>query len=593
MTDSRIWSDFIFDLKAKSDIVDVISSYLQVVQKGKGYWALCPFHNDRNPSMSINKDGQYYHCFVCNAGGDVISFVQNYESCTFLEAVEILAKRARMEVPQFHSGIEKDIADKKRQKDECLDLCLFAAKFYNTNLWQKNGEYAVEYLKKRGLSRETIKRFGLGLSNDWDGLCNALQKENKNINTALKAGLVSRRDDGKYFDSMAQRLIVPIFDINGNVIAFGGRTFSADKNIAKYKNTSVTPLFDKSKTLYALNFAKKAKQHLNLDYLIIVEGYMDAIALHQAGFVQTVASMGTSLTEEQARQAKRLVKTVYICYDGDTAGRNATLRGLDILKKEGLEVRVVSMPEGVDPDEYVKQNGVEGFRKLLFKALPLIDYKLTVAKRSLRPKDESKSAINEYRRKFASQALEILKPLSEIDRESYLPSVSTETGMSVDFLRRQFSNESIQTQQQVAEVGQAVGKELKAIAFVLACKLNGFSFAQDDFTFLGENLMFNTIFDMIKQSKLEGRTFRVGDIYRIEGFQDDNESMRILMETEFLGEDKDQKAYLDCIDMLKKLQLKRELKELTARYSSSDDIEQRRKIATQIELLMKKINAKV
>ncbi|MBR5250765.1 MAG: hypothetical protein IKV38_01960, partial [Clostridia bacterium] len=234
MTESKIWTDFIFDLKSKSDIVDVISSYLQVVQKGKGYWALCPFHNDRNPSMSINKEGQYYHCFVCNAGGDVINFVQNYESCTFMEAVEILAKRAHMEVPQTNNTVDDEISKKKQIKDDCASACLFAAKFYNSNLWQKEGQYAIDYLSKRGITKDTIKRFGLGLSTDWDSLCNALKSNNVDMLTAVKAGLIVKKDDGKFFDSMANRLIVPIFDVNGKVIAFGGRTFSTDKSVAKY-----------------------------------------------------------------------------------------------------------------------------------------------------------------------------------------------------------------------------------------------------------------------------------------------------------------------------------------------------------------------
>ena len=590
MAENKIWTDFIFDLKSKNDIVDVISSYLQVVQKGKGYWTLCPFHNDRNPSMSINKEGQYYHCFVCNAGGDVINFVQNYESCTFMEAVEILAKRAHMEVPQTNNTLDDEISKKKQLKDDCASVCLFTAKFYNANLWQKEGQYAIDYLSKRGINKDTIKRFGLGLSNDWDSLCNAIKNNNLDMDTAVKAGLIVKKEDGKYFDSMANRLIVPIFDVNGKVIAFGGRTFSTDKNVAKYKNTSVTPLFDKSKTLYALNFAKKAKQQGNLDYLIIVEGYMDVIALHQAGFVQAVASMGTSLTEEQARQAKRLVTKVYICYDGDSAGQNATLRGLDILKKEGLDVRVVSMPYCVDPDEYVKKNGVDGFRKLLSQALPLIDYKLHVAKRDFYPKDETKSAIVEYRRKYANYAIEVLKPLSDVDRESYLPHVSSETKMSVDFLRKQFANAQIE-EHVVVDDAQVISTELKAVAYILACKLNDYKFADDDFEYRSDNVLFNEIFDELKLAKQNGKKFKLGDVYRFDDLESHKESLQMIIDVKFADEIKDERAYVDCITLLKNKLVNLEIEELKAKYSSSVDDEEKRNIFIKINQKIKqKIN---
>jgi len=591
MVDSRIWSDFISDLKAKNDIVEVISSYLQVTQKGKGYWALCPFHNDRNPSMSINKDGQFYHCFVCNSGGDVINFVQNYESCTFMEAVEILAKRAKIEIPQIASSPNKEIAEKKKIRDDCLSACLFTAKYYNGNLWKKGGEFAINYLQNRGLSTEIIKRFGLGLSIDRYSLATALKEANFDMSIPTRAGLIIRKEDGKYFDCMANRLIIPIFDINSNVIAFGGRTFSSDKNIAKYKNTSVTPVFDKSKTLYGLNFAKKAKQQGNLDYLIIVEGYMDVIALHQAGFVQAVASMGTSLTEEQAHQAKRLVNKVYICYDGDSAGQNATLRGLDILRNKGLEVKVVALPDGLDPDEYVKKYGLDGFRQQLASALPLIDYKLNIAKNTLKPTENSKSAILEYRRKYANKALEILKPLSEIDRESYLPLISAETKMTVDFLRKQFGD-IINEESIVVPDGQAVTQEMKAIACVLACKLKSYLFADDNFEYYSENQFFNEVFDKLKETKLSGNTMMLGDLYRLKdaGFQ--KESINIIIESEISDEQKAEKSYEDCKNFLMKKHYQQKIDELKARYTMTDDPKEKNRISMEIIQLIHKKNFK-
>lgn len=590
------WYDFLAELKAKNDIVDVISSYLPVRQKGRGFWALCPFHNDRNPSLSINREGQYYHCFVCGAGGDIFRFIQNYENCTFMEAVEILAQRANVRMPQFNPEAEKNIAEKKRVKDSCFDVCLFAAKYYRACIKKPENKFAVDYLTGRNITGETIKRFGFGYSDSWEGLADALKREGKNLDTAVKAGLLVRRDDGSYFDALANRLIVPIFDVNGRVIAFGGRTFSKDKDVAKYKNTSVTPVFDKSKTLYALNFAKKAKQSGQLsDYLIIVEGYMDAIALHQAGFVQAVASMGTSLTVEQARQAKRLVSTVYICYDGDAAGQNATVRGLDILKEQGLDVRVVTMPDGVDPDEYVAQNGVEAYRLLLSKALPLVDYKLALAEKAFKPKSDSKSAINEYRRKYAAKALEILMPLSDVDRESYLPALSTATGMTVEFLRAQLMSGKIEVAES-KETGvkppQDVSQDDKAVAYVLASKLNNFSYADDGLTFNSDNVLFNKIFDMITNAKKEGKTVKFGDIYMLEDADSYSESLRVLQDVEFVDEDVDKKSYRDCVDILLKKDLKAKLEKLKNQYAITSDTTEKRNILMEIAEITKKINSK-
>mgnify|MGYP000874980418 CR=1 FL=1 len=592
MADEKIWSDFIYDLKTKNDIVDIISSYLPVTQKGRGFWTLCPFHNDRNPSMSINKEGQYYHCFVCRAGGDVIKFVQEYESFTFFEAVELLAKRANMEVPLFNTNFDKDIAQKKKLKDDCFAACLVAAKFYNKNLYSSNGKHALTYLKKRGLSLSAIKQFGFGLSTDWTSLVDALKESGISTEVALKAGLIGKRKEGSFFDSLAQRLIIPIFDINGKVIAFGGRTFSEDKTIAKYKNTFITPVFDKSKTLYGLNFAKKAKQGGNLDFIIIVEGYMDAVMLHQAGFVQAVASMGTSLTVEQARLIKRLVSTVYICFDGDAAGKGATLRGLDLLKEQGLEVKVAEMPLDKDPDEYIKQNGSQAYKSLLAKSLPLTDYKLKLSKQKYLPKTESKAAINDFRRKYTEEALSLLKPLSAVERETYIKAVSEDTGLSVDFLRKQLENNSVVKQQAQENVSLIKNGQLKAEAFVLACKLNNKSYADDDKTFVSRSDFINEVFDYIKICRKSNKRATLGDLYRLDKAANNEEVISTIINAPFLSDEIDRLCYLDCLEMLTKTKLTQQLEELKNAYTIESDADIKRDILTKIAVLTQEINAK-
>ena len=414
------------ELKSRTNIVDVIGSYATLTKKGKNYWACCPFHTEKTPSFAINEFEQFYHCFGCHAGGDVIRFVMEIESVSFYEAVKMLAERAGIPLPEIKE--DENIIAHKKKVAKMTELMRDTAKHYHQNLRLPEGQKALQYLRSRGFKDSTIVKFGLGASVGFTEVVEHLRQLGYSEQLMKEAGVVNVSRD-RCFDHLSNRVITPIFNQYGEVIAFGGRELEKS-GYGKYQNTVNTPLFDKSKTLYGLNFVRNYKKSNPLDSIIVVEGYMDVISLSQAGIENVVASMGTSFTQYQARLLKKLVNKVYTCFDGDSAGQEATLRGLDILRSENIEVMVISIPDDMDPDEYVKAHGVDGFRRLISDALPLIEYKLYLAERGLDPSNPTS------RTKYVEKALSVLKELpTEAEREVYLPTISEKSGITFGGLK--------------------------------------------------------------------------------------------------------------------------------------------------------------
>ena len=374
------FSEFLSLVKDKNDIVDVIGAYIKLERRGYNHWACCPFHHEKTPSFTINAVDKYYHCFGCGASGDVITFLKEYENVDFMQAVRILADRAGLEIPAFDERDSKELALKKQKKDRLHALMKDAARFYLNNLYSGSAKEHLAYLQKRGIAPSTMKKFGLGASLDFNSLPAYLRANGYTAEECLESGACAKSEDGRIYDAMGGRLIVPIIDSIGDVIAFGGRILKKSDR-AKYKNTRDTEIFDKSKNLFNINLIKKEKRAGAIPHIILVEGYMDVISLYQAGFHSVGASMGTSLTKDQARLIKRYTDNVLISYDGDSAGQNANLRGLDILKREGLKVRVVPLPDGLDPDDVIQKRGAEGYQQCLDKAMPLIDFRILCLRR--------------------------------------------------------------------------------------------------------------------------------------------------------------------------------------------------------------------
>lgn len=599
MANDAVWNRFITELLDKNDIVDVISSYIDVKPKGRGYWALCPFHNDRNPSLSINREGQYFHCFVCGCGGNAIGFVMKFESCTYMEAVETLAKRVGLEVPNRSGGDEKLLGLKKREREIHYDVCREAARFYHAALMSQKGASARSYLESRGIGAAAVKRFGLGYSPDWDALRLHLQKKGFKTEDMQKAGALNETRNKRFYDPLCGRIIVPIVNMAGNVVAFGGRIFNGE-DAAKYKNTVVTDIFDKSKNLFAINLAKKCKQEGRLKYIIVVEGYMDVIALHQAGFDMTVASMGTALTAEQARLASRLAKDVYICYDGDKAGQAATLRGLDILKKEGLNVRVMTMPDGKDPDELVREKGAEVFKKILEAAAPLTDYKLDCAWReSGADRAVGGEKKREAYRTFAKKAIDVLKPLDSVEQDSYLGLVRDRTGLSYDMLKR----ELVEGAQPAHTDGQSgldssfgkstdlldfLSAEDRAAYFVLASRLFRKDYAEGVSLPATDNPFFRLVSDYLEACRQEGKAPVFGELYAVEGIDNFSRELQKLHSVQFTDTDADAKYFADCLTELNKTRLKTQIKALNDAYETETDAQKKLAIAVELSALTRK-----
>ena len=394
---------------SRNDIVDVISGYIKLKKNGSSYVGLCPFHNEKSPSFSVSGSRQLYHCFGCGAGGNVVTFVMEYEKFTFPEAVKALADRVNMELPEVEYN-EQERRD-RGIRDKLLEINKLAATYYYKQLRTEHGQLGLDYLKKRGLSDETIQRFGLGYSAQGSSVYRYLKEKGYDDDILKESGLFSyeRGISDKFFN----RVMFPIMDINNKVIGFGGRVMGDAK--PKYLNSPETKLFDKSRNLYGLNIARASRK----DNLIICEGYMDVISLHQAGFNQAVASLGTALTPGQARLMKRYTDNVLITYDSDEAGVKAAMRAIPILKEAGLSTKVINMRPYKDPDEFIKNLGAEAFEERIRKARNSFMFGLEMLEKSydLNAPEGKTEFLREAARRLARFE-------EEIERDNYIEAVA-------------------------------------------------------------------------------------------------------------------------------------------------------------------------
>lgn len=416
--------EVIDEVRLQNDIVEVISQYVPLKQKGNSYFGLCPFHNEKTPSFSVNSEKQFYYCFGCGAAGNVFSFLMEMENCDFPEAMKRLAERAHITLPEPEKNAQAIAAEKLKQT--LFEIHSTAGRFYYDCLQAEEGVQARAYLQKRQMDPRMVRKFGIGYSPDrYDALFQHLSEKGFQKTDILKTGLVLENKDGKgYHDRFRGRLMFPIFDVQGRVVGFGGRILA--KGEPKYLNSPETILFSKSRNLYGLNFAKAARKR----ELILVEGYMDMLSIYQAGFHNVVASMGTAFNQEHARTLKRFADDIILLYDSDEAGTNAALRAIPVLVKNGFRVKVTQVPDGKDPDEFIKTNGGAAFSKLLVNAVHYISFEIACIQRKYNLKNP------EHRVRFATEAAEILAKLdSEIERNVYLGEVSRVTGVEEDAIR--------------------------------------------------------------------------------------------------------------------------------------------------------------
>ena len=424
---SRYPAAWLDELRSRSDIVQIISGYVALNKKGRNYWGLCPFHGEKTASFSVDGEHQLYYCFGCKAGGDVIHFIMDMERLSFPEAVEQLADRAHMTLPEMEK--DEDYERRRTQRERLLGANREAAVYYHETLFSPAGEAALAYLRRRGLSDNVIRKFGLGASPDsWTSLSDRLLEKGWKLDELVLAGLTIRKknEDGRerYFDMFRNRAMFPIINTQGNVIAFGGRTL--EKREPKYLNTSDTPVFNKRQGVYAANLLSRQR---HLDRVILVEGYMDVVSLTQFGVEGVCATLGTALTGEQARLLHRFAPQVYLAYDGDSAGQHAILRGLDILEQEGVPARVLDFPDGLDPDEFIRRDGIEGFRRL-----PAVS---PAAYRLRRLKEQFDLSGQDGKLAYARAAAGIIAGLDPVEREIHLKDLAVTTGFSRETLLEQ------------------------------------------------------------------------------------------------------------------------------------------------------------
>ena len=406
----RYSDEIIEEVKQSNDIVEVISQYVHLKRSGRNFFGLCPFHNEKSPSFSVSPDKQIFHCFGCGVGGNAISFISKIEGIGFKESIEVLAERANIKLPTIESNVDNK---KEELKSKVYKVNAFTADYYHKKLYQKESKLAQEYIKQRKINNETLESFKIGFSGNFDELYKALKKEGFGDEEILESGLVNRNDRGMYIDRYRNRLMIPILDERNRVIAFGGRVLDDSK--PKYINSPENIVYSKGRHLFGLNVAKRGETKK----LLIVEGYMDAISLHQRGITNVVAALGTALTPQQGWLLRKNTEQVILGFDSDGAGQTAVMRAMEVMQNMGCDMRLLQMEGAKDPDEFVVKYGTARFQKLIDEAISLIEFKVKVLKQDLNL-DNAGDKI-----KFLN---EIAKLISKIDntmeQEIYIEKIS-------------------------------------------------------------------------------------------------------------------------------------------------------------------------
>lgn len=425
--------EIIQKIKEENDIVDIVSEVVTLKKTGKNYLGRCPFHNEKTPSFTVSSEKQIYKCFGCGEAGNVISFVMKTRNMAFPEAVKLLGEKVGIVVDDADSLGKSSAANEKFKR--MYDINIQAARYFYTNLKRFKAPYG--YLKGRGITDETIKKFGIGFALDnWQGIRSYLKQKGFSEEEILELGLTTKNEKGNIYDRFRNRIIFPVFNVSGRVIGFGGRVLDDSK--PKYLNSPETPIFHKGTNLYGLNLAIKNNPARTV---IMVEGYMDVISLSQQGVTNVVATLGTALTEGQCKLLKRYIDTVIVSFDSDVAGQNATIRGLEILQKSGFDLKILQIPSGKDPDEFIRSFGKEKFLNLVDGALPIIDFKLRMAEKGI---EFSKQ---EMVIKYLKRVVNVLKDLDPLEKAVYIKQVSEKSGIGEETIMESLDknpNKSIQ-----------------------------------------------------------------------------------------------------------------------------------------------------
>lgn len=591
MTNFGFPAEFIEEVKRRNDIISVISKSLTLEKKGRTHWACCPFHFEKTPSFGVNENEQFYHCFGCGESGDVIKFVEKYENMTFFEAVKYLAQNAGMSLPEIN--VKNADFEALKQKEKVLKALNLAREYYFSMLHLSHNASARAYLEKRGLTEEVVKYFAIGYSPDWQGLIKHLESKDISLETMKLAGLIEYNEQSHPYDVFATRLIFPISNSFGDCIGFTARTLDDNSKFAKYRNSTQTIVFDKSKTIYNIHTIKNLKKEQNIDYIIICEGTIDVIAMFKAGFKNTVACLGTALTSYHASELKRFASKIILCLDGDNAGQNATYKAIDVLCETGLEVRVVKLRDNLDPDEFLKTYGAQSLKDALSVAKDSIEYKLD----TLSIKNDLKD--NYQKNNFITQALEVLNKLeSNSEKEIYLKIVAEKTDVPIDILRRDLQKDRVapKTQDSGGEndekdfVSRPQGQQ-KAVQFVLASIIHKQDYALPAFekNLIFQNSSYQKLFDFAKKCFEQGKTYTISSLFDYFEVQTNDEISQII-NFNFSSFDENKKVYFEqCLGKITLLDLLAKQEELMKSFKEETDNAKRRQIAEKLTEIAKEI----
>ncbi len=562
--------EWLAELKRKNDLASVASNYLHLEQKGRRFWACCPFHNEKTPSFSINNDDGIYHCFGCKESGDVIKFVEKMENVDFLDAIKILAEKAGMQVPELQNSDQKK--QNQKLKERVLSALDYAYKHYVENLYSKEAKKAQDYIKLRKFTRRELEEFKIGYSKDWTDIVDYLKGKGFSEYEMLQAGICAKKGN-RIFDVLAGRLVFPIFNAFNECIGFSARMLEKT-DFAKYKNTAETIVFQKGKVVFGISILKSLKQQQLLDKIILVEGQMDVIAMHKGGFKQAVACMGTALTKDHVSELKRYSDNIYICFDGDGAGVKATLRAIDMFRNENVNLKIVALPEGKDPDEILNAYGKEKLQECIDKAQGYMEFLIDYYKNKYNLEDA------EEKGKFVKVILGEIKKLgSPTLFEPYLEMVRDLTKIPLDVLRRDI-NTGESSNKFANKIVKAVENEErgdeKAVKFILASLLHKKEFVDKRIDYqklLGE---FENYLEIINQN------LPLSSIFDLEGASDDKFLMDILNFNFAEFENDEDRYYRECLWKTAEKKLKKIQENLNEEYKSCEDLTKRAEIAGKL-----------
>ena len=588
--EGKLKDGFVAELKSRCSFTQIASKYLELTKKGRTYWARCPFHYEKTPSFSIDEFEGFYHCFGCGESGDLITFVKKMEGLDFMEAVEFLAKSVGMEM-QFESQSDMaTIAELNKQKKQAFKALYDAKEFYKQQIYEKTAIKAQQYLRDRKINKSSLENFEIGYSPNFKMLVAHLKELGYNEETLMNAGIISE-SKGKFYDSIAERLVFPIYDTYGQVIGFSGRILDSELDVAKYKNTRQTIVFDKSRAIFGLKQVMDAKRVQHFNYLILAEGQIDVIMLHQYGFQCAVATQGTALTEQHARVLKKVCDKIFICYDGDSAGQKATYRALDILQSVGLKVKIINIPNGQDPDEFLKTKGKDEFQKLIDNAEEVMDYKLRTLAKS------TNTASNESRSEFLKKAIDLIKTLPTLaEADVYVNTIAKYANVANNVVRESLNNamsslnKTKQTQPELTQMPQNFSDAYqKADKMILASIIHKKPYVNDNVNLSFVNTNYQRLYAIIESKKENGQEFKISDLYDVFNLEEDKDIAELVNYQFSNDEEKEKQEYLNSLNVNKMRYLEIEIKDTETLYKNATDLTKRTELLNKIGSLSKEL----